>query len=297
MKKNMMKSAFAALALSAVAVSATSVSAFAVTGYTSNGTGANSEVKPTVTISHETISLDEAKANPKRTVKISVSGAAGKYAPTGLHIDYDQRLTLKNNDDGDPATLQQSALKISECVTDGTHGLFLTTGAKSDAGKDGDLWTFDVELPSDVKAGDKFPITFWYKAKDLFTNVSDDANGKAMQDYVFTSGLVDGYIEIEAPIPTTTTTTSTTTTTTTTTTTSTTTTTTTTTTGTGTTPAVSSTAAASGKTPASTTKKAAAKTTAKKGDSPKTGVAGAGVAVAGLAVAVATAFALRKKED
>ena len=275
MKKNMMKSALAALAVSALALSATGMSAVAglAKGYTTDKDYNSSEVKPTISLTQKTLKLSEAKDNLKQTITLSVAGAAGKYAPTGIHVDYDSRLKLVLNEDGDPATLQQGALKISECVTDGTNGLFLTTGAKSDAGKNGALWTFDVELPADVKGGDKFEFTIRYREDDLFTNVAQDAAGELMQAYAFAAGVDNGYIKIVDDTPTTTTSSA----------------------AAGSTTTTTSGTGKAAVTTAKTTKKPT--TTTKKGDSPKTGVAGAGVAVAGLAVAVATAFALRKKED
>ncbi|HOH86424.1 hypothetical protein, partial [Ruminococcus sp.] len=192
----MMKSALAALAVSALALSATGMSAVAgrAQGYTTDKDYNSSEVKPTISLTQKTLKLSEAKANPKQTITLSVAGAAGKYAPTGIHVDYDSRLKLVLNEDGDPATLQQGALKISECVTDGTNGLFLTTGAKSDAGKNGALWTFDVELPADIKAPDRFEFTIRYREDDLFTNVAQDAAGELMQAYAFAAGVDNGYI-------------------------------------------------------------------------------------------------------
>ena len=306
MKKNTLKRAFAALAVSAVAASASAVSAIAAgpaagQEYNLNGLDpSKAATKPTISITQEKISLSEAKANPVRTMEITVSGADRKYAPTGLHIQYDERLTGVKDEDGDYATLGAAGSKLSqEQQADGTHGFFVATAASTDIGKDGVLWTFKLQLPSDVKEGDKFPVEIAYRSKptaeDLFTNGDKDTEGQLMQAWVFTQGIEQGYIEIEAP---TTTSTSTTTTTTTTTTTSTTTTTT---SGSSTTTSTTTKAAGSSTTKkaATTTKKATttAKATTKKNDSPKTGVAGAGVAVAGLAIAVGTAFALRKKED
>ena len=129
MKKNMMKSAFAAIAVSALALSASAISAFAESaeGFTTNLDYNSSEVKPVIEIDEQTITLDQAKN--KQTVTLSVKNAGGKFAPTGIHVRYDNRLTIVDNEDGDPATLQQTALKISECVKDGDNALFLTTGA------------------------------------------------------------------------------------------------------------------------------------------------------------------------
>ncbi len=319
MKKNTLKSAFAALAVSAVALSGSAMTAFAgpAAGQAYNAGNldpSKSAIKPTLTVSKETIKLDEAKANPTRDVTITVKGAADKYAPTGLHIQFDSRLKVVTKTVGGKviyAKLGEAGEYLSqEQQGDGDNGFFVATAASEDVGQDGVLWKFQLTLPSDVKGGDKFPIEIAYKSKptaeDLFTNGDKDEAGQLMQAYVFTQGIEQGYIAIEGTTTTSTTTTTTTTTTTSKTTTSTTSTTTSSTsTSTGST---TTTTAGSSSSTSTTTKKGTAKTTAKptttkakttgkKQDSAKTGVAGAGVAVAGLAIAVGTAFAFRKKED
>ena len=308
MKKNAFKSVVAALAVSAVAVSASAMTAFAgkATGDTydtSTYDPSKATTKPTVSLSQLEISLEEAKSPV--TIELSVKNAEGKYAPTGFHIDYDSRLTLVERD-GDIAEKMAAGKKLNADMTpNGDHGLFVTTGASENSGRDGVLWAFDFQVPSDAKAGDIFPVEIMYKstpnAKDLFTNVAQDDEGQLMQAWVFTNGIEQGYIKIEGGQSTTTTKATTTTTTTkattTTTTTKATTTTTTTKATTTTTTGKATTTTTTGKATTTTTTTGKAKTTAAAGNSPKTGVAGAGVAVAGLAIAVGTAFALRKKED
>ena len=289
MKKNAFKSVIAALAVSAVAVSSTAMVAFAgkaagqdydLAGLDPN----NATVKPTLTIEKKTV---EAATAPGSTVtlKLTVEGAAGKYAPTGLHVQFDSRLKLVQRDD-EYAEKGDAGKKLSYTEEkDGDNGFFVTTSADKDSGNDGVLWTFDLQIPADAKAGDVYPVEVAYKstenAKDLFTNVDQNEEGQLMQAWVFTNGIVQGAIKVNGPTepPTTESTTTTTESTTTT-------------TEATTTEATTSKAATT--TQAATT---AAKTTTKAGNSPKTGVQGAGLAVAGLAIAVGTAFALRKKED
>ena len=306
MKKNALKSVFAALAVSAVTVSATAMTALAgsATGDTydtSKYDPTKATVKPTISLTQKTIKLDE--IGTPVTIQLSVKDAEGKYAPTGFHIDYDSRLTLVKRD-GDFAEKMTAGKKLnSDQIGNGDHGFFVTTSASDDSGRDGVLWEFDFQVPSDAKAGDKYPIEIMYKstpnAKDLFTNVAQDEEGQLMQAWVFTNGIEQGYIAIEG-VPTTSSTTTAATTTTTTAKPTTTTTTASATTTTTTAQVTTSTTTSSGTTSTSTIRgtTTTAKTTAKAGkNSPDTGVAGAGVAVAGLAIAVGTAFALRKKED
>ena len=139
-----------------------------------------------------------------------------------------------------------SGSTVNSTKTAGMKGVFMTTYGQDNNGLDGDLWTFNVTLPSDIEAGDVFPIDIVYKSvggvEDIFMDI--DRLKQDMQAYVFTKGIYttehlnyvdepifgtsyDGYIlikpEQEKPATTTTTTTATTTTTTSTTTTTTTT--------------------------------------------------------------------------
>ncbi len=330
MKKNSFKRVASALAIAAVAASASSMAAFAdeYNGFDMadiNG----SEIKPTVFISVDGTQggkvFDTDIAGKTVECTLNVTGAANKYASTGFHVFFDKRVKL--NMDGEyPDVTQGAAIgKISpgEPVIDDTdanmNGFFAATAGSSNRGNDGVMWTFNLVVPADAKAGDVFPIDIVYKssknAEDLFVNTEVDKAGNLMQAYVFTKGIynpkennnfaasaedvakcaaladisksADAYIAIAGGTTTTEETTTTTTETTTTTTESTTT--------SATTSAGSTTAKSTTSTAKGSTTKAATSTT----KNPKTGVSGtgAGLAVAGLAVAVATAFVLRKKED
>lgn len=330
MKKNSFKRVASALAIAAVAASASSMAAFAdeYNGFDMadiNG----SEIKPTVFISVDGTQggkvFDEDIAGKTVECTLNVTGAANKYASTGFHVFFDKRVKL--NMDGEYPDVTQGAaigkLSPGEPVLDETdanmNGFFAATAGSSNRGNDGVMWTFNLVVPADAKAGDVFPIDIVYKsnknAEDLFVNTEVDKAGNLMQAYVFTKGIynpkennnfaaaaadvekcpaladidksVDAYIAIAGGTTTTEETTTTTTETTTTTTESTTT--------SATTSAGSTTAKSTTSTAKGSTTKAATSTT----KNPKTGVSGtgAGLAVAGLAVAVATAFVLRKKED
>ena len=330
MKKNSFKRVASALAIAAVAASASSMAAFAdeYNGFDMadiNG----SEIKPTVFISVDGTQggkvFDEDIAGKTVECTLNVTGAANKYASTGFHVFFDKRVKL--NMDGEYPDVTQGAaigkLSPGEPVLDETdanmNGFFAATAGSSNRGNDGVMWTFNLVVPADAKAGDVFPIDIVYKsnknAEDLFVNTEVDKAGNLMQAYVFTKGIynpkennnfaasaedvakcaaladisksADAYIAIAGGTTTTEETTTTTTETATTTTESTTT--------SATTSAGSTTAKSTTSTAKGSTTKAATSTT----KNPKTGVSGtgAGLAVAGLAVAVATAFVLRKKED
>ncbi|MBQ9898443.1 MAG: NPXTG-anchored protein [Ruminococcus sp.] len=315
MKKNVFSRALAAIAVSAMALSASAISASAAEdehlasyGFTADEISA-SEVKATITIDTVELTLDEAKANPTQEVKVNVAGADGKYATLGLYFCYDSRLTLVPDSDAEPVCVETAFLKVAgeqKDLGEGSYSyagddvlgafsksgkwVYLNGAASSNKGKDGEALTFKLTLPSDVAAGDFYPVELVYRSSDSivsrFTDASNTETGKKMQAYLFTQGITNGGIQIKDEE--TTTSTSTTTTTTTTTTTS---------TAAAETSSTTSAAAASTTTAKATTTAAKATTTAKPTDAPKTGVAGVGVAVAGLAVAVGTAFVLRKKED
>ena len=219
----------------------------------------NASVKPKLTASKITMTLDEAMSNNVVTLAISVDGADGEYCSTGIHVYYDDRLSLaensrgryqirnaqdflsgtyKTDDKSAAACPPHSGSTLNSSKTAGMKGIFLSTSGSGNDGFDGDIWTFDVELPNYAEPGDVFPIDILYKsnayAEDMFLDINREKID--MQAYVFTKGIYneenlnfvdepiygtsyDGYIYIKPEIITTTTTTATTTTTTTTTTT------------------------------------------------------------------------------
>ena len=330
MKNNSFKRAFSALAIAAVAASASSMAAFAdeTNGFTQDQIDA-SAVKPVVSISvdgnDKGVVYTAAEAKSKTvTVALKVDGAQLKYASTGFHIYYSDKLAI--TEDPDFGTINVNKGKAIEKLAAsnpkedptapaGMKGVFVSTACEKNLGINGEMWTIEFQLPSDVKEGDVYPIDIIYKsnknAEDLFVNTEVDQAGNLMQAYTFTRGIYnstvnntfaanaadvakcsalssidksyDGYIAIAGAETTTTTTTTTTTEATTT---------------EATTEATTSASTAKG---SSTTAKSTTSGKAGTGTTknPKTGVSGtgAGIAVAGLAVAVATAFVLRKKED
>jgi hypothetical protein len=137
-------------------------------------------------------------------VALNVEGADMSYASTGIHIYYDKALTLPKN------SLGNLAVKYGDAVMDLSHkpavedttaskynsnmkGFFVATAGYRNLGADGVMWTFDLEVPADAKAGDVFPIDIFYrekeKAADLFLNVKNDNAGRIMQAYTFTRGI------------------------------------------------------------------------------------------------------------
>jgi hypothetical protein len=275
MKKNILKSAFAALAVSAVAVTASSVAALAYDGSkypVGDLDPSTAKIKPIVSIDKIEIEADQAGTEQK--VNINVAEGEDSFGAFGLHIVYDSKLELVAAKRG--ALANGPAIEgFSFTSKDIEKGVAFITGAcDEDYGTNGVLATATFKVPADAQPGDVFAIGFDYRsnptAEDCFTNSLNNADGKLMQAWVFTQGLQDGYIKIKGEVTTTTTTTTTTT---------------------------ETTTAEETTTTAAETTAAPESTTTSQNDAPPTGVKGVGVAVAGLAVAVGAAFALRKRED
>ncbi len=194
----------------------------------------DSAVKPTLSVSCIELSYEEAILNPVQELSISVSGADAKYSVTGIHVYWDERLTPVTNDNGFYAQGGEAVDDLIKSYYNLENGFFAATSYFSDLGRDGEMYTFKLELPKNIKGGEVFDVSIVYEENDicgdLFTNALDDENGKLMQAWTFTKGIKNGYIKIATPATSTTSTSTTTSTTTTTTSTTTTTTTTSTTT-------------------------------------------------------------------
>ena len=203
-------SKFTALIIAAImvlGVCAAGFTAFAdgLDGYTV-GTGVNPDNatnKPNLVVSSTVLSLAEAEANPVVTVTVSVSGANQSYCNTGLHIEYDSRLTLVERN-GQPAE-KGPAIEYHDaiCFTDGSHGLYLRTEGSGNTGQDGVLWSFDLRLPDSVKSGDEFPVNIVYKSSqdypDRFASTTpNSATSRNMEAYAFTKGITHGGIKVSA---------------------------------------------------------------------------------------------------
>ena len=190
----------------AAAITANAGSASGVTGkyaeYDLKGLDPNNaETKPTLAVSRIELPINEAMENPVQHIEITVTGAELKYAATGLHIGYDERLTLQLNRFGKPAKTGDASELLAKDQSVGLENdFFLTTCCSEDLGLDGVLWSFDFTLPVDLNVGDEFPIEILYRLAgdtgDLFASVLDDKASKLMEAWVFTKGIEQGYIKI-----------------------------------------------------------------------------------------------------
>lgn len=312
MKKNSLMKALSAVAVSAVALSAASMSAFAADYVLKPGFDADaSTAKPTLTIANQ-------EATPGQTVtvtvKLSSNATDAFFASTGLHFNYDERLTIVPASKTKVAKGGDALAEIPPTIVENGKGFVVATAGAENLGVNGTFVTFDVTVPEDAQPGDVYYLDVEAQEGDIFRMAGNDENDNALAEtadsknneaYLFTKGIynstntnpdpkladhpeADGYIYIKEEEPETTTTTTT----------APETTTTTTVADTTTTTAKPGTTTTTAKGTTTTAKPATTTTTAKPaGNSPKTGVAGVGVAVAGLAVAVGTAFVLRRKDE
>lgn len=167
--------------------------------------------KPTLSLSQLQVPVNQ--IDKVQEIVLTVSGANEKYAPTGLHIRFDDRLEMQTYDDEYAELMNgktDGAKRLSGdswadfVDTDGVpHGVFTSTKAAGDVGRDGPIWKFRVKIPADAKVGDKYPIEIVYKVNaknpllhDIFTNFANDTDGQNMEAWVFTKGIEQGYIEI-----------------------------------------------------------------------------------------------------
>lgn len=313
MKKNSLMKALSAVAVSAVALSAASMSAFAADYTLKDGFDPDaSTAKPTLTIANQ-------EATPGQTVtvtvKLSSNATDAFFASTGLHFNYDERLTIVPASKTKVAKGGDALAEIPPTIVENGKGFVVATAGAENLGVNGTFVTFDVTVPEDAQPGDVYYLDVEAQEGDIFRMAGNDENDNALAEtadsknneaYLFTKGIynstntnpdpkladhpeADGYIYIKEEEPETTTTTTAA---------PETTTTTTTTAATTAKPGTTTTAKPGTTTTAKPTTTAKTTTTAKPaGNSPKTGVAGVGVAVAGLAVAVGTAFVLRRKDE
>jgi hypothetical protein len=164
----------------------------------------NAAVKPTLSLSRIELPINEAKENHIVTIELTVSGADGQYASTGLHISYDERLDLVMNKKNKCATLGPAGEYLMTGVRKGLYpnDFFVYSAAEGNYGYDGVLWTFQLQLPENIEVGDKFPVEILYRNEngnnDSFKNAEGQGNAicDQMEAWVFTNGIEQGYIEI-----------------------------------------------------------------------------------------------------
>ena len=162
-------------------------------------------VKPKITV--ESLVLDTSAAGKEQNIKINFSGANGAYAATGMHLYYDNRLTIPLNNrgrmsisNGDAITdLSVNSPKVDPLATEeaksvygtGFNGVFFSTAGSANDGCDGTMYTITFKLPDILAGGEVFPIDIIYKsvegASDLFYD--SKRQNHSMSAYTFTRGI------------------------------------------------------------------------------------------------------------
>lgn len=155
-------------------------------------------VKPVITIDSKLLSTEELKVNDNQVeISVNVSGADMKYASTGIHIRYDNRLTIAEKSSGYAIKyLNTISSEYTLSYEYGMNEIFLATSGRACTGMDGTMWTITFILPDDAESGDVFPIDIVYKENsetaDMFSNVTNNRDGQLMSAYTFTKGIYNG---------------------------------------------------------------------------------------------------------
>lgn len=201
MKWNSIKSAIAAVVVGGTAIVAASAHVSASQEKALKQSDFDrSAIKPVIDVTKEVISLDEAQASPTRKVTVKLSGGTScEWGTLGLHVYYDKRTSTSLNPFGAPdvkkgvgtSYMNLNVQDDPTAVDQDMNGFFVAAASAGNNGMDGDLFTFDINLPADVAEGDVFPIDIIYKSnnncEDLFLDAS--RKNKAMQGYLFTRGI------------------------------------------------------------------------------------------------------------
>ena len=135
-----------------------------------------------------------------KTLKCSlrVSGAEGKYSASGLHVRFDKRLSIVPASNGAPATYGDAVSELNNrCIADAENGsmkgIFFSSFAEENAGRDGTMWEFTLKVPENARSGDVYPFDIVYvaseDAEDMFFDSSFGKNGKLMNAYTFMYGI------------------------------------------------------------------------------------------------------------
>lgn len=116
-----------------------------------------SDTKPILSLSQIEIPLDEI-TNPIQ-INLRVIDANYRYSKTNLHINYDKRLSLV---DDNYAVIGAAGKKLESSSENNKNGIVLKTDCSEDTGLDGILWKMYFVIPENVKVGDIYPIEIAY---------------------------------------------------------------------------------------------------------------------------------------
>lgn len=166
-----------------------------------------SPVKPIMSLSRIELTVDEARNNPIQNVQLSIDGADGKYSVVGIHVTWDERLYL---DSLSSITAGDAIQKFNDLTSYGQiilapqneNMIFLAASGVENYGSDGVMLNIPLSIPSDCKPGDIYPVRIIFYSepgvtRDDFTGVYENKMNDLMEAYLFTQGIVQGYIRIK----------------------------------------------------------------------------------------------------
>lgn len=149
------------------------------------------------------LSISDAEGAPGDIVPvtISISGAEDKWSMCGVHVVYDDRLVcLEDENAGQeyiPVYEKGEAVKYAEAFTsmlqtgekrndylieNNQCAVFFASVSSIDNGKDGDIITYQFQIPEDAQPGTVYELGFYYRQGDMFLDAAQDM---AIQDYAF----------------------------------------------------------------------------------------------------------------
>ncbi len=160
-----------------------------------------SDINPTLKI--DKLEVPASAAGTKQRVALKISGADCKYSKTSFHVNYDNRLTVSDDD----LSFGDNVLEMDfiERTVNFNGEIWFGTSDNYDCGKDGVYAYIDFTIPADAAPGDLYPIGIEYynslTSNDEFTDSFDSPEGQLMQSWLFTYGIENGYIKIAEDEP------------------------------------------------------------------------------------------------
>ena len=125
-----------------------------------------------------------------------------QYNNVAIHLSFDNRLSIPNFKlsstikDGDAISNWEKMGAIKE----NDNAFLLSASVDDKKFYDGVLCTFPLTLPNDCKPGDIFPIEIKYdpQGENHFCNdCKNNEEGQLMEAWLFTKGIIHGYIKIK----------------------------------------------------------------------------------------------------
>lgn len=164
-----------------------------------------SPVKPIITLESQVLTLDEVMWNNREVeVTINVEGADLQYSATGLRLNYDSRLSVKEDDNGYPEVTSGNAIGyLGAMFGIYNDSIFLATVGEADYGRDGRMWNITFVLPEDAEEGDVYTLDIAWESvdgvtADMFSNFKNDRDGQLMSAYASRYGTYGSAVDFQA---------------------------------------------------------------------------------------------------